>query len=302
MTQMTARADMVGLVQSATFAPMMLLALFSGALADVYDRRKISIMALSLCFVGASALCFSAIIGILTPWLLLGFCFIVGLGGALFAPAWQASVGEQVPARDLPAAIALNSVSYNIARSFGPAIGGFLVALAGVTAAFAVNALSFLPLLIVMYLWQRKVERSRLPPEGMIRAVISGVRYVFHSPPIRTAWIRTILIALAGASAPALMPLVARQMLGGNASTFGILLGCFGIGAVAGAMVMPRLRARFSNQQLVTTFSFVQAVSLVGVGLSKIPVLTGLLLATSGSGWMLTIAICNITKIGRAHV
>ncbi|TZG26089.1 MFS transporter [Sphingomonas montanisoli] len=295
MTQMTGRAEMVGLVQSATFAPIMLLAVIAGAVADVYDRRKIALYALSLSLVGAVGLSLVSAAGLLTPGLLLVFCFIVGTGAAMFAPAWQASVGEQVPQRDLPAAIGLNSISYNIARSFGPAIGGFLVALAGVLAAFGANALSYIPLIIVMYLWKRMPEKSRLPPEGLVRAVISGVRYVFHSPHMRRVCIRTIILATAGTSASALMPLIARQLLGGDATTYGIMLGCFGMGAVAGALSMAKVRARMSNQRLMVACALVMALCYVGVGFSRWAVLSGLLLAIAGSGWMVSIALCNIS-------
>lgn len=97
---------------------------------------------------------------------------------ALFGPAWQSSVNEQVSAQMLPAAIALNSISYNIARSFGPAIGGIIVAAAGSVASFLVNALAYVPLLIVLYLWRRKREPSRLPPERLNRAIVSGVPFL----------------------------------------------------------------------------------------------------------------------------
>ena len=121
----------------------------------------------------------------MTPDLLLVFCFIVGSGMALFGPSWQASVSEQVPAEALPAAVALNGISYNIARSFGPAIGGVIVAAAGAVAAFATNAVLYLPLLVALFFWRRAEEPSRLPPERLARAVISGVRYIVHSPSIR---------------------------------------------------------------------------------------------------------------------
>ena len=159
---------------------------------------------------------------------------------ALFGPAWQSSVSEQVPSETLPSAVALNGISYNIARSFGPAIGGIIVAAAGAVAAFAINAVLYLPLLIVLYLWNRVSEPSRLPREQLTRAMVSGVRYITNSPPIKIVLARTFLTGLIGGSVMALMPLVARDLLHGGAQTYGILLGAFGMGAVIGALASPR--------------------------------------------------------------
>nr|WP_047167657.1 MFS transporter [Sphingomonas sp. Y57] len=294
MTQLTGRADMVALVQSATFAPLMLLSLFAGAIADSYDRRKIALAALSIASLGALGLSLVTALGLLTPAWILFFCFVVGTGTALFGPAWQSSVGEQVPSRELAQAIALNSISYNIARSFGPAIGGLLVALAGVLAAFVFNALAYLPLIVVMILWRRLPETSRLPPEALGRAVISGARYVVYSPPIRAVLVRTLLIAFAGVAASALMPLVARELLGGGASLYGVLLGCFGGGAVLGALFLTPIKERLSDEVSVGLASALMGLCMVGTGLSRHGLLTGLLVMGAGAGWMISMALCNI--------
>ncbi len=295
MTQMTGRADMVALVQTATMAPLMVGAIPAGAIADMYDRRKIAMVALAICLCGASALTMLSVADMLTPSILLTFCFIVGFGTALFTPAWQASVSEQVKKQDLPAAVALNSISYNIARSFGPAIGGVLVAVAGVVSAFSFNTIAYVPLLLVMFLWQRKPETSRLPPEGMGRAIISGMRFIVHSPQIRTVCLRTLITALAGSSVAALMPLVARELLHGDASTYGLMLGTFGIGAVGGAMGLSGLRARVSNENILGMAALLIGVTAIGVGFSRSMPVTGLLLMGCGAGWMITIAVCNIS-------
>ena len=151
---------------------------------------------------------------------------------ALFGPAWQSSVSEQVPPEALPSAVALNGISYNIARSFGPAIGGVIVAALGAVAAFACNAILYLPLLVVLLLWRRTTEPSRLPREKLNRAMVSGFRYITNSPPIKIVLLRTLVIGLIGGAVMALMPLVARDLLHGGAQTYGIMLGAFGMGAV----------------------------------------------------------------------
>src|SRR5437773_2068778 len=235
MTQMTSSADKVALVQTALMLPIMLIAMPAGAIADMHDRRIVALVSLSIALAGATALTVLAWFNLVTPNVLLTLCFVVGSGIALFGPAWQASVSEQVPAETLPSAVALNGISYNIARSFGPAIGGIVVATAGAVAAFAANALLYIPLLIVLFLWDRVSAPSRLPRERLNRAIVSGVRYIANSPSIRIVLARTLVTGLIGGSVSALMPLVARDLLHGGAQTYGIMLGAFGVGAVIGA-------------------------------------------------------------------
>lgn len=147
MTQMTSSADQVALVQTAIMLPVMLIAIPAGAIADMHDRGIVALVALSIELCGATALTMLAWLGLTAPNLLLALCFAVGSGMALMGPAWQFSVSEQVPCEALPAAVALNGISYNIGRSVGPAVGGMLVAAAGAVAAFALNALLYLPLM-----------------------------------------------------------------------------------------------------------------------------------------------------------
>src|SRR6202051_208844 len=180
MTQMTSSADKVALVQTALMLPIMLISMPAGAIADMYDRRIVALVSLSIALAGATALSVLAWLGRVTPEILLAFCFIVGSGMALFGPAWQSSVSEQVPPETLPSAVALNGISYNIARSFGPAIGGIVVATAGAVAAFAAHAVLYIPLLVVLFRWRRTSEPSRLPREQLSRAIVSGVRSIAH--------------------------------------------------------------------------------------------------------------------------
>jgi MFS family permease len=294
MTQMTSSAEIIVLVQTASMLPIMLTSLAAGAIADMYDRRMVGLFALSVAFAGATALSVLAHLGLIGPVTLLAFCFIIGTGMALFGPAWQASVSEQVSSQALPAAIALNTISYNIARSFGPAIGGVIVSLGGSVAAFICNALLYVPLLIVLYFWRRTKEVSRLPPERLRRAVISGVRYVIHSPPIRVVLARTFLVGIIGGSITALMPLVARNLLGGEAQIYGIMLGAFGMGAVIGALNIPRIRFRFSSESSVRVCALTMGAALVVVAESRNPFLTGSALVVAGAAWMVAIALFNI--------
>ncbi|UGA43217.1 MFS transporter [Bradyrhizobium quebecense] len=294
MTQMTAEADKVALVQTALMLPVMLIAMPAGAIADMHDRRIVALVSLAIALSGATTLTVLAWLNLVTPNILLALCFVVGSGMALFGPAWQSSVSEQVPSETLPAAVALNGISYNIARSFGPAIGGIVVASAGAVAAFAANAVLYLPLLAVLFLWNRVSEPSRLPRERLNRAIVSGVRYITNSPSIKIVLTRTMVTGLIGGSVSALMPLVARDLLHGGAQTYGIMLGAFGMGAVIGALNISEIRSRLSGEAAVRTCALLLGVAIAIVAVSNQPVLTAAALVVAGAVWMLAIALFNI--------
>jgi len=294
MTQMTSSADKVALVQTALMLPVMLISMPAGAIADMYDRRIVALVSLSIALAGATALTVLAWLSLVTPEILLAFCFIVGSGMALFGPAWQSSVSEQVPPETLPSAVALNGISYNIARSFGPAIGGIVVAAAGAVAAFAANAVLYIPLLVVLFLWRRTSEPSRLPRERLNRAIVSGVRYIANSPSIKIVLARTMVTGLIGGSISALMPLVARDLLHGGAQTYGIMLGAFGMGAVVGALNIAEVRKRLSGEAAVRACALSMGGAIAAVAVSREPVITAAALVVAGAVWMLAVALFNI--------
>jgi MFS family permease len=295
MTQMTRNADMVALVQGTSMLPLMLWSIPGGALADIYDKRKLALVGLSLSLTAAAVLTAMAASGVATPARLLIFCFLIGSGMALYTPAWQASVPEQVPQHALPHAIALNSISYSIARSFGPAIGGVIVAVAGSVAAFGANVLSYVPLIIVLLLWRRSRAAPHLPPERVGRAIVSGVRYFIHSPPIRTVLIRTFLTATLGSSASALMPLIARDLLRSGSVVYGIILGAFGIGGVLGAVLIARIQKGFSIERIVCAGASALGAAIIIVALSHWIVLTAIALTAAGAMWILNLSQFNIS-------
>src|SRR6202521_1570881 len=294
MTKISSSTNMVALVQTALMLPVALVSTPAGAVADMFDRRIVGIVALSIALAGSISLSALAWLGLVTPVLLLVFCFIIGSGMALFGPAWPASFHEQVPAEALPSAVALNGISYNLARSFGPAIGGIIVASAGAVAAFATNALLYLPLLMVLFLWRRVKEPSRLPPERMARAVISGVRYIVHSPPIRIVLGRTLVTGIAGGSISALLPIVTRDLLQGGAQTYGVMLGAFGMGAVIGALNISTLRRRLGDEVSVRLCMIVMGACVAVVGVSRSPALTGGALVLAGAAWTASVTLFNV--------
>ncbi len=294
MTRLTDSPAMVALVQTALMLPLMLVALPAGAIADMFDRRKVAMTGLAIASGFGLTLSLLAYLQLTTPWLLLAFCSLIGSGYALYAPAWQSSIGEQVKPAAVPAAVALNTISYNIARSFGPAVGGLLVLAAGAQAAFAVNAFGYLPLMLAFFLWRRGQVPSRLPPERISRAIISGVRYVFHAGGIRTVLVRAFIFGLGSGTATALAPLIAKHLLGGDAATFGILLGAGGVGAVLGALTINWVHNHLGLEKAVSTLSALAGIALVGVGFSHSLVLTSIGMFLVGGATMVTISLCNI--------
>ena len=295
MTKLTSSASLVALVQTALMLPLMLVAVPAGAVADMFDRRRIAMTGLGFSMACGTLLTLLAWLGLTSPWMLLAFCSLIGAGVALYSPSWQSSISEQVPPAQLPAAIALGSISYNFARSFGPAVGGLIVLAAGAKGAFAVNALCYLPLLIAFFLWNRKHVSSRLPPERIDRAIVSGARYALHSQPLRTVLVRAFLFGLAGASAAALGPLIARDLLHGNASTYGVMLGSSGVGAVGGALMVSRVRLWLGNEAAARLMAVASGLALVLVGLSRSVPLTCAGLLVAGAANILTIALFNIS-------
>ena len=295
MTSISGSADMVALVQASTTLPIMLFSLASGAIADTFNRRRVMLAAQFGMLAVSVALALAAYWDLLTPWLLLGFTFLIGCGVALNNPSWQASIGEIVPREDLPAAVALNSVGFNLSRSVGPAIGGAIVAAAGAAAAFAVNALSYLAIIAALLRWRTVPGSGRLPPESLGAAMGAGLRYVAMSPHLARVLLRAFLFGLSTIAVLALLPLVARNLVDGGALTYGLLLGAFGLGAVGGAFAAARLRAWLSSEALVRLAFAAFAVCAAVAGVSTSAFLTAAALALGGASWVLALSLFNVT-------
>ncbi|SFQ33620.1 Predicted arabinose efflux permease, MFS family [Bradyrhizobium sp. Ghvi] len=294
MTQMTASSEKVALVQTAVMLPVMLISMPAGAIADMYDRRIVGLVSLSISLAGATALTTFACFDLITPNLLLALCFVIGCGWALLSPAWQSSVSEQVPPEALPAAVALNSISYNLALSVGPAVGGIVVATAGAVATFALSALLYLPLMVALFHWRRITEPFRPPPERLNRAIVSSLRYITNSRSIKIVLIRTMVTGAIGSGIVALMPLVARDLLHGGAKTYGIMVSAFGLGSVIGALIVTELRSRMSDESAICACALSMGGAIVAVALNREPVLTAASLIVSGGAWMMGWTLLNI--------
>lgn len=295
MTAISSSVDMVALVQASLALPIMLFSLPSGAIADNFGRRKVMLVAQGFMLVVSVLLAVSAYMGTLTPWLLLAFTFLLGCGTALNNPSWQASVGDMVPRSDIPGAVTLNSMNYNLCRSVGPALGGIIVAAAGAVVAFAINAVSYLSLIVVLARWRPAVSPNPLPRETMGVAMSAGLRYLAMSPNIVRVLCRACIFGFASVSALALLPLIARDLLKGDALLYGLLFGAFGLGAVGGALGSARLRNLLSNENCVRLGFTGFVLCLATAALSPFPWLSGLALMLGGASWVVTLSLFNIT-------
>jgi len=294
MATIAPSADRVALVQTAGALPFFFFSLVAGAYADTHDRRLIMLLSQFLMLAAAATLALLTLLGHVTPELLLGLTFLIGCGTAAFAPAWQASIGDQVPRELIPSAVMANAVGFNMARSVGPAIGGVIVAASGAAAAFVINAVSYLGTLGALFWWRPVRPRNELPPEPLGAAIAAGARYVRLSPHLTAILARCALFAVPMAAAPALMPIVARDLLGGGAPTYGLLLGAFGIGAMGSALSSATLRTRFSSDRLLRVAAGMASVALFAIGQSRWLALTLLAHLLAGSVWTLALANFNI--------
>jgi MFS family permease len=290
----SASPALVALVQTAVSLPIVLVALPAGAAADVVDRRRLLLATQTWMLVSAAALCLATVLGLASPAVVLGLTFLLGLGNAANAPAWQATIPELVGGRLLAPAVALNSAGFNIGRAIGPALGGLVVAAAGPAAVFGLNALSYLGVLAVLWRWRRRPQDELGAGEQVLGAIGAGVRYVRFAPLLRAVLVRTALFILPASALWALLPVVARGRLGLDATGFGLLLGALGIGSVAGAVVLPRLRRAVPIDRRVVAATCLYALATVALAVVGPPALVGLAMVVAGMAWLAILTSFNV--------
>ena len=291
MTSLTPSPFLVTLIQVGSSLPMFLLAVPAGALADILDRRHLLIATQTWMLLAAAVLGVVTVSGHVTPFVLLAVTFAMGLGVALNGPAWQAIIAELVPRAELPAAVALNSVGFNIARSVGPALGGLVVAGAGPGPAFLLNAVSFLGVVFALYRWDRDVPASPLPAERLVGAMRGGLRYVRYTPPLRTVMLRSGGFIFFAIAILALLPLIARHELGRGPTGYGVLLGGLGVGAVTGAAILARLQRRFHVEQLARVGTIVFALACLVVAWTPIFAVACVAMWVAGICWLTLLSL-----------
>lgn len=298
MTELTSSHLLVAAVQASTILPIMLLGLFAGAIADNFDRRRVMLVAQVGMLLVSAVLAVMSWEGLLGPVSLLALTFAVGTGTALNGPAWQASVRRQVGPRDLPQAITLNAVSFNLARSVGPALGGVLISLWSVTAAFAFNAVSYIGMIVVLWRW--RPEASAPARQPMLASIATGLDYCFHSPPLRKVLLRGFVIGFGVAGFQSLLPSATRDLLHGDEIDYGLLLGTFGVGSVMAAFSVGRLRRRFGSENIVTagTVAFVIALTVMAESHSLALALPSAFIG--GLGWIAAMTSLNVAMQLRA--
>ena len=280
----------ISLVQTASTLPFFLFALPAGALGDIVDRRRLILVTEYWMLAAAVVLAAVTLAGVMSPSLLLLLTFLLAAGDAWEQPSWRAVLPELVTTEDLPAANALNGIEFNLARALGPALAGVLIAAAGVSSAFVLNALSFLAVIFVIVRWKRPPSASAGPRETLGGATVAAFRYVRHSPGIRTLIVRTVAAMFFATAIMALLPIVANRM-SANPLVYGALLGAFGCGAVLGALLLPRARLFFSIETILSASLALLGATLVAAGQLRSLVVLMPFMVIGGAGWMAFIAI-----------
>jgi MFS family permease len=295
MTRFTASPLLIALMQTATTLPVVLVGFPAGALADIFNRRRLLLVTQGLILVTAAMLSILTFAGLMNAPLLLGFTFVLGMGAILANPAWQAINGELVPPDELPAAVTLSSVSYNLARAVGPALAGLLIALAGPATVFLLNAFAFLYVVVVLTRWHPRPHRAVLPAERLVGAMRTGLRFVQNSSEMQIVLIRSFFFIFFISALWALLPVIVRHELGLGASGYGLLLGCIGVGAVVGAAVLPRIQRKIlvvDQKVIISTVTL--ALVMIALGFLRNLLLLCLIATIGGTAWIMLVSSFNI--------
>ncbi|ACP23040.1 putative MFS family transporter (plasmid) [Sinorhizobium fredii NGR234] len=285
----------VAAVQAAGTLPIFLLAIPAGVLSDILDRRKFLII-IQLLLAGASiCLMLLSATGLQTITSLIALTFVGGIGAALMAPTWQAIVPELVPKQDLKGAVALNSLGINISRAIGPAVGGLLLAWFGAAFTYGVDVISYVFVIAALIWWRRVPDVDDGLSERFFGAFRAGLRYARASRELHVVLFRAAAFFAFSSSVWALLPLVARNLLGGDAGFYGILLGAVGAGAIAGALVMPKLRAKLDADTLLLGSALVTAAVMGGLSFAPARWIAILALLALGAAWITALTTLNGT-------
>jgi len=292
MTDLTRSHQLVALVQASVTLPVMLLGVVAGAIADNYDRRRVMLAAQIGMLLVSSLLAVLTYEQVVGPYLLISLTLLLGIGTALNSPAWQASVRAQVGAADLPQAISLNTIAFNLARSIGPALGGLLISLFSVAFAFAMNALSFIALIVVLLRW-----RPDAPPpvrKPILPSIAQGLRFCFTSHPLRRILLRGFCVGLGIPGYQALIPVIVREMLHGSEIDYGMTLTCFGVGSVLAAFLLGPARRRWGTEAVLIAGTLFFAVTQAAIPLLSTPVQIMPFAFLAGCGWSTCLTTLNV--------
>jgi MFS family permease len=290
MTQMTLNPLMVGLVQAAAALPVFLVILPAGALADMVDRRKFLLLTQGWMVLASGTLGILTLTSCVHPWVLLLFTFLLGFGAVMNDPAWQAITPELVPDEQHAAAVALNSAGFNVARAVGPALGGVVVAAVGSGTTFLLNAASFFGVILFLYHW-RRAAAAPLKSRRVREAIADGFLHLRDSKLAKSVLLRTGTFSVAAVAMLALLPIIARPF---GARGYGVLLGCFGLGALIGAAILPQVRERLSVDGLVAAAILVFAAMTFAAGRTQTFLLLCAVMLLAGASWIGILACLNV--------
>lgn len=296
MTTLDPTPWMVALVQAANTLPVCLLALPAGTLADRMNRRQL------LMFVQCVMLLLAGLLGVLVfagqadEVTLLLVTLALGACTAVMSPTWQSIVPALIPRTELPQAVALHAVGINISRAIGPALAGIIIATLGIAWPFLFNALSFVAVIVALWYWRsgRQLQATN-PHEPFFTAMRAGLAQLGHNTGLRNTLWRSVLFYFCGSCYWALLPLVSRQQLHGGPEFFGVLVGCIGAGAVAGALWLPRLRARWDIDRVQMAGTVVTALAMTMFALVRVPALGVVAALLAGMAWLAGLSTLNVS-------
>ena len=292
MTSLSSSPLQIALIQTASALPFFLLALPAGSIGDIVDRRKLILGTETWMLVVSAILVVMTYLRLINPWFLLLLTFALSVGDAIESPAWRAIFPELVPRSELPPALALNGIEFNLARAVGPALGGVIIALAGVSTAFLVNAISFVGVIVVIARWKRPVTKSKLPTETFTGATAAAIRYVRYSPGIRRLLVRAAFVIFFSSAFWALLPAVAKNV-SRTSLGYGLLLGFFGTGAVLGAVALQRLSKRYPVEVVIAAATGVFAGVLAAAALVAQLWILCIFSFFGGMAWTIFMSIFN---------
>lgn len=295
VTDLSASPAAVATVQAAAMLPVFLLAIPAGVLSDILDRRRFLIVIQAGLALVSLTLMILSHSGLMSVSSLIALTFLGGVGAALVAPTWQSIVPELVPRSELKSAVALNSLGINIARSIGPAAGGLLLAAFGAAVTYGADVASYIIVIAALWWWRRAPGAEDELSEHFAGAFRAGLRYARASHELHIVLLRAAFFFAFASAVWALLPLVARQLLKGDAAYYGILLGSVGAGAILGALLMPRLRARLDADGMVLLAALVTAAATASLALAPprwaaIPILLAM-----GGAWIIALTTLNAT-------
>jgi len=290
MTDLTTSPLMVSLVQAAATLPVFLVILPAGALADIVDRRRLLLLTQGWMVIASATLGIMTLTSCVGPWTVLIFTFLLGLGAVMNDPAWQAITPEIVSPEHHASAVALNSVGFNVARAIGPALGGLVVAGLGSGTAFLLNAVSFFGVIFFLYNWKRP-QSYALPTQRILPSIYEGIKHVRGESVVRSVLVRTGTFSIGASSLLALLPILARPH---GPSGYGLLLGSFGLGALAGAAALPNLKRRLSVDGVVAFAILGFAAMVFAAGQAENFGVLCAILFVAGTAWIGILACLNV--------